>query len=423
MTAVDPFVVMAKPVGPVCNLDCTYCYYLGKKSLFPPGERFKMRRDVLEAHVISVIAASPGPLVHFAWHGGEPTLAGLDFYRQVVHLQAIHLPTGWRCLNNLQTNGTLLDETWCEFLADNQFAVGISIDGPAHLHDACRIDRRGRGTHSRVLRGLHLLREVGIEPDVLCTLNARNVASPIEVYRFFLGEGVRWLQFLPVVERARDGGLSPASVGSEAMGEFLCEIFDEWIRYDIGRIGVQNFLESFLVVSGRPANLCVMAETCGRVLALEHDGSIYACDHFVDPAHRLGNVSTDRFEVLLGAPWQVSFGEAKRTGLPPCCEECPVGFLCHGGCPKDRFTVAPNGETGLNYLCEGYRRFYSHARPYLDRMARLARDARPPATIMAELEVSERDDRRRWHNASRNAPCPCGSGVKYKYCCLATRRR
>ena len=419
----EPFVVMAKPVGPVCNLDCRYCYYLGKAELFPSHERFRMSRDVLEAYVASFIASSPGPVVHFVWHGGEPTLAGVGFYRQAVELQRRYLPAGWRVVNNLQTNGTLLDEDWCAFLAEHHFAVGISIDGPAHLHDAYRSDRRGRPTHDRVMRGLRLLRAHGIDPDVLCTLNAVTAAHPLDVYRFFLDEAVRWLQFLPVVERTADGGVSDRSVTPEAMGEFLCCIFDEWVRYDVEKIGVQNFLECLLVVTGETANLCVMSETCGQVVALEHDGSVYACDHFVDTAHRLGDVTSDGFGALLAAPEQVVFGQAKRDGLPACCAACPVGFLCHGGCPKDRFAEAPNGEAGLNYLCPGYRRFYGHVLPYLERMAVLARAGRPIGAITEELEEAEGDERRLWRTAGRNDPCPCGSGAKYKHCCLSTRRR
>jgi uncharacterized protein len=419
----EPFVVMAKPVGPVCNLDCRYCYYLQKAELFPSNERFRMRPEVLEAYVASFIAASPGPVVHFVWHGGEPTLAGVGFYRQVVELQSQYLPAGWRCVNNLQTNGTLLDEAWCAFLAEHHFAVGISIDGPARLHDGFRSDRRGRPTHDRVMRGLRLLRAHGIDPDVLCTLNAATAAHPLEVYRFFVDEAVRWVQFLPVVERTAGGGVSERSVTPEAMGEFLCSVFDEWIRYDVDRIGVQNFLECLLVVTGEPANLCIMAETCGRVLALEHDGSVYACDHFVDPAHRLGDVVGDGLGVLLAAPEQVAFGEAKRDNLPACCVACEVGFLCHGGCPKDRFVEAPDGEAGLDYLCPGYRRFYGHVLPYLERMTALAGAGRSITAISEELEEAERGERRLWRATGRNDSCPCGSGAKYKHCCLPTRRR
>ena len=418
----EPVVVMAKPVGPVCNFDCGYCYYLGKTNLFPPGERYRMGHDVLEAYVRAFIAASPGPVVNFVWHGGEPTLAGTSFYAAALALQEKYLPEGWSCANNLQTNGSLLDDAWCAFLAEHRFSVGISIDGPAFLHDAGRPDRRGRPTHDRVMRGLRNLRARGIEPDVLCTLNANNAPHPIEVYRFFLAERVRWLQFLPVVSRDAAGNVSPWSVSPEAMGEFLCTIFDEWVRHDVGRIGVQNFLESLLVATGESANLCIVAETCGRVLAVEHDGGVYACDHFVDPAHRLGDVTADGIGALVEGPAQRAFGDAKRDFLPACCRTCPVRVYCNGGCPKDRFVAAPDGETGLNYLCPGYQRFFGHVQPYLERMAGHARAGRSPAVIMGELEAVEHDERQLWRDTARNDPCPCGSGAKYKHCCLAKRR-
>jgi len=426
----EPFLVMAKPVGPVCNLDCGYCYYLSRRDLFPAGERFRMGAEVLDAYVRSFIAASPGPVVHFVWHGGEPTLAGIDFYRRALELQRRHLPEGWTCLNNLQTNGTLLDDGWCAFLAEHHFTVGLSVDGPAPLHDAGRPDRRGRPTHARAMRGLRLLRAHGIEPDVLCTLTSVTASAPLEVYRFFLDQGVRWLQFLPVLGRDATGTPTAWSVSPDAMGRFLCTVFDEWVRHDVGWMGVQNFLEPLLVVAGKPANLCLMAETCGRALALEHDGSVYACDHFVDPAHRLGNVVDDGLGALLAAPAQLAFGLAKREGLPAACRACPVGFLCRGGCPKDRFAChsgveaedGGEGEVGLNHLCGGYRSFYWHILPYLERMAIMARSGRPVAAIVDELARDEREERRRWRETSRNGPCPCGSGLKYKRCCLPARR-
>jgi len=422
MTVAAPVVVMAKPVGPVCNFNCGYCYYLRKTGLFGPGERYRMGHDILEAYVAALIAASPGPDVHFVWHGGEPTLAGMPFYTEALALQERYLPAGWSCENNIQTNGSLLDDAWCAFLAEHRFTVGLSIDGPARLHDAGRPDRRGRPTHDRVMRGLRNLRAHGIEPDVLCTLNARNVAYPAEVYRFFLREDVRWLQFLPVVDRGADGRVSDWSVPAEAMGEFLCSVFDEWVRHDVGRIGVQNFLEGLLVATGQPANLCVVAETCGRVLAAEHDGSVYSCDHFVDPAHRLGDVSTDGIMSLIDGDAQRRFGAGKRESLPACCRTCPVLRFCNGGCPKDRFAACPDGETGLNFLCAGYRRFFGHIEPYLGRMAALAQLGRSPTAIMGELELAEHTERQRWRAAARNDPCPCGSGLKYKRCCLPNRR-
>ena len=394
MRVAEPFVVMAKPVGPVCNLDCGYCYYLGKRDLFPAGERFRMGHDVLEAYVRSFIEASPGPVVHFVWHGGEPTVAGLDFYREAVAVQARHLPPGWTCLNNLQTNGSLLDDDWCAFLAEHGFAVGLSIDGPARIHNAGRPDRGDRPTHARVMRGLHRLRAHGVEPDVLCTLNSVTASAPLEVYDFFLEEGIGWLQFLPVVSRDGTGNLSAWSVAPEAMGEFLCAIFDAWIRHDVDRIGIQNFLEALLVVAGAPANLCVMAPTCGRALVVEHDGSVYACDHFVDAERCLGNVATDSLGSLVDSAAQVAFGRAKHDTLPAHCLSCPVGFLCQGGCPKDRFATTPDGEPGLNHLCAGYRRFYDHALPHLERMATLVTAGQPLAAIMGDMDIGQAGERR-----------------------------
>ena len=418
----EPFITMAKPVGPVCNLDCGYCYYLSRRGLFPRGERFRMRPEVLEAHIRAVIEAGPGPVVQLVWHGGEPTLAGLDLYRRVVELERRHLPEGWTCINNLQTNGTLLDDAWCAFLAENGFTVGLSLDGPARIHDAGRSDRRHRPTHGRVLEGLRRLRAHGIEPDVLCTLTARSAAAPQEVYRFFLDQGVRWLQFLPVVGRDAAGRVTPDTVPAPAMASFLIAIFDEWVRHDVGRIGVQNFLEPLLVVAGHPANLCVMAETCGRALAVEHDGGVYSCDHFVDPAHRLGSLLEEPLAGLLEAPAQVAFGRAKRDTLPSICRTCPVLRLCNGGCPKDRFVTAPGGEPGLSWLCAGYRTLYTHIVPVLERMRALTAGGHPLTAIMDVLGAEEAEERRRWRSTPRNAPCPCGSGRKYKHCCLGTRR-
>lgn len=418
-----PFIVMAKPVGPICNLSCHYCYYLHKTSLFPRGERYRMSDEVLEAYVRGFIETSQGPLVHFVWHGGEPTLAGIDFYRRAVELQRRFLPQGWSCLNSLQTNGTLLNDAWCAFLGKQRFAVGISIDGPAHLHDASRPDHAGRPTHARVMRAFHLLRAHGIDPDVLCTLNALTATAPLDVYQFLLDEGVRWVQFIPVVERTPEGGVSARSVDPEAMGEFLCTVYDRWVRHDLHRIAVQGFLECLLVWSGHQPLLCTMQETCGRALVLEHDGDVYACDHFVDHAYRLGNVRSESLASLAGSAQQVSFGEDKHEGLTRTCRACPVLFACRGGCPKDRFTTAPDGELGHNYLCTGYKRFYMHVAPSMERIAALARERRPVASIMGELRDNDAAAVvQRWRHVGRNEPCPCGSGLKYKRCCLEPPR-
>jgi uncharacterized protein len=420
--AVEPFVVMAKPVGATCNLDCGYCYYLPTAGRVPspPG---RMAPDVAEAFVSAMVAAAPGPDVHFVWHGGEPTLAGLDFYRRVVAAQQAVLPEGWRCVNSLQTNGTLLDDRWAAFLAEEHFAVGLSLDGPPALHDASRPDRRGRPTHARALRGLAVLRAHGIEPDILCTVNAATAAAPLDVYRFFLDQRVRWVQFLSVVQRSPAGGLSARSVTAAALGAFLVTVFDEWVRHDVGSIGVQTFLEPLLPLTGRQPTLCTVSETCGRALALERDGSLYACDHFVDPSHRLGDVRADGLAALVDGPAQAAFGAAKHDGLTATCRSCPVLALCRGGCPKDRFGTAPDGEPGHNVLCAGYRSFFTHARPLLARLAVLARRGRPLSGIVDELRAEEADAEAPWREAGRNDPCPCGSGRKYKHCCLGMHRR
>lgn len=423
MSAVAPFVVMAKPIGPLCNLRCTYCYYLQKKSLFPSTERFRMRPEVLESYVLSYISQSSGPLIQFVWHGGEPTLAGIDFFRHALELQAKYTPEGWKSLNNLQTNGTRLDSKWCSFLAENGFTVGLSIDGPEQLHDAYRTDTSGGASHARAMQGLKALRAEGIEPDILCTLNARNSQFPMEVYHFFLDEKVRWLQFLPVVSRLEDGSPAPWSVRPEAMGSFLSKVFDEWVHHHLGRIGIQNFLECMLVLSGKPANICVMSETCGRVVAVEHDGGIYSCDHFVNSENYLGNLTVDSLGELVESPRQRAFGDAKKDLLPRYCRDCPVLFLCNGGCPKDRFVDTPDGEGGLNYLCEGYRSYYSHVQPYLEKILALYVGGMSANDVMAELEKYEPGERRIWKTASRNDPCPCGSGKKYKHCCSRYHRR
>ena len=417
----EPFVVMAKPVGAVCNLDCEYCYYLPKAAAGGDGPA-RMTPEVLEAYVRAMVEAAPGPVVHFVWHGGEPTLAGIDFYRRAVDIEREVAPAGWQCVNSIQTNGTLLDDRWGAFLAAEHFAVGLSLDGPAHLHDAGRPDRRRRPTHGRAMRGLAVLREHGIEPDVLCTLNAHTAEAPLDVYRFFLDHHVRWVQFLPVVERASGDRLSSRSVTPDAFGRFLCTVFDEWVRHDVGVIAVQTFMEGLLAWSGREPTLCVMSETCGRALALEHDGSVYACDHFVDHDHRLGDVVADGLGPLVDGHRQVAFGSAKRDALDATCRACPVLALCRGGCPKDRFGVAPDGEPGHNVLCAGYRRFFEHAGPLLARLDALARRGLPLATIVDQLRVEEAALEAPWRAAGRNDPCPCGSGRKYKHCCLAVHR-
>lgn len=413
MSLPAPIQVVTKPVGPVCNLACSYCFYLGKTALFPAGERFRMSPELLDRYVRQYVEAQPGPEVPFVWQGGEPTLLGVDFFRRVVELQDRYVPDGWQCTNAFQTNGTLLDDEWARFLAEHGFLVGISLDGPAELHDAHRVDRGGRPTHATVMRGLALLREHGVDHNVLCCVNTRNASRPLEVYRFLRDEGVEWIQLIPIVERT-DGGVSPHSVSAEAWGAFLVAIYDEWIRHDVGRMFVQLFEECLRMWLGAPALLCVHAETCGQGLAMEHNGDVFACDHFVDPEHRLGNIADTPLRELADLPAQRQFGLDKRDALPRTCRECDVRFACHGGCPKDRFATTTDGEPGLNVLCAGYRRFFRHADPTMRRLAELYRRGIPAETIAGELTAA---DAARFRHAGRNDPCPCGSGRKLKHCC------
>lgn len=401
-----PFHVMAKPGGPLCNLDCTYCYYLRKKEMFGPGATFRMSPDVLEAYVRGYIEAHPGPEVTFGWQGGEPTLLGVDFFRAAVTLQEQYRKPGTRILNTLQTNGTRVDDAWCEFLAANRFLVGISIDGPPELHDAYRLDKGGSPTSGRVLDGLSRLQDYDVDVNVLCTVNSRNADHPRDVYRFFVDSGLEFVQFIPIVDLAPDGTVAPWSVAGAAWGSFLNGVFDTWLRRDVGTVFVQLFDVALEAAVGMEPTLCVHASTCGRGLAIEHDGSVYACDHYVLPTHRLGTVETDDFAAMLDSPQQRRFGADKRDGLPASCRACPVLAYCNGGCPKDRLAKTAAGEPGLNHLCAGYYAFFTHARPTLERMAALLAASRPAADVMAELP-----------RPGRNEPCPCGSGRKYKACC------
>ena len=419
-TASREFQVMAKPIGAVCNLECRYCYYLAKRHLYPPDEAFRMPEDLLEAYIVQHIEASPGELIHFAWHGGEPTALGVDYFRRIVRLQREHQPPGRRIVNGVQTNGTLLDEAWCRFLAAEGFYVGLSLDGPAELHDRYRVTRGQRPTHRQVMRAFRLLQAHEVRCDVLCVVHDRNVQSPTAVYRFFKEIGVRYLQFLPLVEPPADGADAPGphTVPAEAFGEFLCTVFDEWVRHDIGRIVIQTFDEALRPACGLDHALCIFRETCGDVPVVEHDGDFFACDHFVDRRHRLGNIRETPLVDLLESARQQAFGRAKRDALPRYCTRCEVRALCNGGCPKDRFLRTPDGEGGLNYLCAGWKRFFLHSRPYLRELASLVRAGRPPEALMERERAADAAAARQ---AGRNDPCPCGSGRKYKRCCLGRR--
>lgn len=414
----ESFVIMAKPVGPVCNLQCRYCYYLDTVGLYKHPHRFHMSAALLEAYIGQYIAASPGPIIQFVWHGGEPTLAGLDFYKYTVELQRRYLPQGWTCWNNLQTNGILLDDKWCSFLADAHFDVGLSLDGTQWLHDTYRKDLQGCGTYERAVAAVRRLQAHGIQPDLLCTVTSAIAKEPISVYRALRGLNTGWVQFIPIVRRAADSQITPESVTSEAYGRFLCTVFDEWIYRDLGKLEVQFFAEMSLVWSGGTTNLCWMAPTCGRVLIVEHDGNVYACDHFVTPEHRIGDLETSSLSALVDASIQCCFGNDKRDRLPDQCRSCSWLIVCNGGCPKDRFVLAENGEAGLNYLCRGLRQFFAHAEQPLRRVIDRRRQGLNPEAIMAELRAQSLI---RWRGIGRNDPCPCGSGRKAKQCCWSQR--
>ena len=409
--ACEPFTLMVKPVGNACGLRCTYCYYLHAAGSSPEG---RMRTDTLRTLLKQYIAASPGPVITLTWHGGEPMLAGLDFYREAVALQKELLPEGWECWNNLQTNGILLDDSWCAFLAEERFDVGVSIDGPAFQHDLYRKDTAGNGTHAQVVRGIRLLQRHGIQPDLLCTVTGETARNGTAVYRALRDLGTGWIQFIPIVARCGDHGVTGESVSPEGYGRFLKEVFALWLYHDLDKTEVQLFSEMAAALAGQPPHLCWMRETCGRAPVIEKNGDMFACDHFVYPAHRVGSVTEAELGQLLESRQQRAFGEEKRTGLTVCCQNCPHVRLCYGGCPKDRFGTAPTGETGQYYLCEGLRSFFDYAVPRLKEAMRLSATGISREEIMRVLTAQERV---RFQHVNRNDLCPCGSGRKFKHCC------
>jgi uncharacterized protein len=400
--------VMAKPAGPECNLRCSYCYYVGKKELLdgasrateaggassggaaatgasatPTGAAWAeagarpMDLELLERYIAQRFAASSGPVTHFEWHGGESTLLGLKYFETIVRLQKKHRPFGRKVSNGLQTNGTLIDAAWADFLASEGFSVGLSLDGPAEMHDRYRRRVDGSPTQARVLEAFALLKERRVFTNILCVLSAANVGRPDLVYDFFKDIGATYLQFLPLVVRTGGAASDPSAMAAvseatapaEAIGAFLCRVFDRWIAEDVGRLVIQTFDEALRPVHGVEHALCVHRETCGDVAVLERDGSFYACDHFVDAAHRVGNLRERSLADLAADPLMRSFGESKKATLPRMCHECEFLAFCNGGCPKDRFLKTPDGEEFLNYLCPAYRAFFGHAAGELGRLS------------------------------------------------------
>ncbi len=394
MRTPTPFHVMSKPIGPRCNIACEYCYYLEKEKLYPAEKKFRMGPDILKSYISQLIETSREAgmaEVSFTWQGGEPTILGVDYFRQIIALQEKYAPEGIQITNSLQTNGILLDDEWGQFLNENGFLVGISIDGPKKIHDRYRLDRAGRPTFDAVMRGLEVLQRHNVEHNVLTVVNRANAGKGKEIYKFLKGLGIEYMQFIPIVERAQNGALAgapqmdidpgnavtPWSVSPRSYGKFLTEIFDIWFRHDIGRTFVQFFDAQLGMWMGHGSSLCVFAENCGAGLAIEHDGALYSCDHYVYPEYRLGNLTETSLRELVWAKRQREFGTDKTNGLTAQCKACSFKFACNGGCPKHRFAKAKDGEDGHNYFCESHTMFFRHAESRLQRMAQLVSLGRP----------------------------------------------
>jgi len=365
------FQVFVKPAGAACNLACRYCYYLDKGQRGAGPEPSRMPEDLLERTITQHIAASPDEIIRFSWHGGEPTVLGIDYFRTIVEIQRRLCPPGRTIANGMQTNGTLLDDDWGRFLAAEGFSVGLSLDGPRHLHDRHRLTRGGQSTFAETIRGYRVLQRHGVPTDILCVVGAANVLRAPEVYVFFKGIGASYLTFLPLVipDPGAPSGVSPDSVPSEAWGDFLCAVFDEWQSRDIGRIKVQIIEEAARTAFGQEHSLCIFRPVCGDIPVVERNGDFYCCDHYVDAEHRLGNIRDTTLLALLESPAQRAFGEAKLEKLPGVCLSCEVREMCNGECPKNRFARTPDGEPGLNYLCAGYKKFFNHVRPFVHAVA------------------------------------------------------
>jgi uncharacterized protein len=382
--------VVAKPTGAVCNLDCAYCVFLSKEELYP-GSTFRMQDDVLEAYVRQVIEAQRVPHVTISWQGGEPTLMGQPFFEKAVSLVKKHLRSGMTVEHTLQTNGTLLDEAWCEFFRKNDFLVGLSLDGPREMHDAYRVDKGGAPTFDCVRDAARLMQRHGVTFSVVCAVHAANGDRPLEVYRFLRDEvGTSLIQFLPIVERTtpdQEGRLvTERSVKPEQWGDFLIAVFDEWIRRDVGAVFVQMFDAALSSWLGIENPMCIFNEKCGASLAVEHNGDLYSCEHFVEPKHLLGNIARHHIRDLVATDQQRAFGDAKLSTLPAYCRACDVRFACHGECPRNRFTTTPDGEPGLNYLCAGYKAFFRHVDRPMRIMADLVRKGRYADEVMQILD-------------------------------------
>ncbi len=406
-----PFHIMTKPIGPICNLDCSYCYYLEKEKLFPSHRKaadFRISDATLESFVRQYIQSQPNDVISFAWQGGEPTLMGIEFFRRVVELQKRFCPPEKRVENVLQTNGTLLNSNWCKFFKEHHFLLGLSIDGPRELHDRYRVTRGGKPSFDLVMHGLKLLKDHGVDFNTLTVVHRESAYHALDVYEFLREHGSGYMQFIPVVERftkseetelanppmlkvlSPELKVAPWSVEPLQFGLFLTDMFDQWVRRDVGKIFVQTFDVQLGIWAGRGAGLCIFAETCGGAMALEHNGDLYACDHYVFPEYRLGNIHQQTIREMVESPVQKKFGLDKQNSLPAYCRRCEVRFACNGECPKNRFAVTPDGEPGLNYLCAGYKHFLNHIRPHMEIMAQLINSGRPASGIMQIIAEREK---------------------------------
>ncbi len=397
---VKPLYVMLKPAGAHCNLACKYCYYLEKNKLYPTAQRHLMSDEMLEQFTREYIEAQTMNQVLFTWHGGEPLLRSLDFYRKALSLQQKYAG-GRRIDNVIQTNGTLLTDEWCEFFAQNHWLVGISIDGPQPDHDHYRLTAAGKPSWKKVMQGIKLLKKHGVEWNAMAVVNAYNANHPLEFYRFFKENGCQFLQFTPIVERLtrhEDGrtlasladkdeiSLSEASVAPEQWGYFLCAIFDEWVRKDVGKIFVEIFDCTLANWMGISPGICAYSKECGHAGVMEHNGDVYSCDHFVFPEYKLGNIRDYSLIDMLYGEQQQEFSRLKHSSLPRQCKECDMEFACHGECPKNRFMKDKYGDSGLNYLCPGYYHYYQHVAPYMDYMKQELMAQRPPSNIMKVVQ-------------------------------------
>lgn len=393
ITGPQAFNIMIKPVGSLCNLRCRYCYYLDKADIYG-GKEPRMTYEMLETFIREYIAANDVPEVLFNWHGGEPLLMGLDFYRKAIQLQKKYA-SGKRIRNALQTNATLVTAEWADFFRENGFLIGVSLDGPRDVHDCYRAGKGGGSTSERVVKGIAELYKAGVDYNIMATVNHKSEGRGLEIYQFLKGAGTRFIQFMPVLEHVKDGRIvspdeegsqiAPWSVSAEGFGRFLCDIFDYWVRHDVGSVFINQFDSTLAMWCGEQPSTCTFAQTCGGNSVIEHNGDLYPCDHFVYEDYRIGNVLETDLRTLMASEKQIRFGIDKRNGLPKKCVTCRWYFACHGECPKHRFNRTDSGEPGLNALCDGYSMFFSHVAPYMERMKQLLSEGRPPADIMREL--------------------------------------